>query len=147
MKNQVLTYGFFAIMVVSNLSCSHNQKTDKNIASIPGDSLFLKNVPAQPGEDTWKFIEDLKSPMWTKHPWDKAHFGSHEVDLSEGIKLQMGFPDPKGRLNTTYDDLRSFLTAGDVSSARNGNGGRPNQLRHQHRRRVSPSRSLCRTYP
>jgi hypothetical protein len=57
MKNQVLTYGFIAIMVVSNLSCHYNQKTEKNKESIPGDSLFLKNIPPQPGEYTWKFID------------------------------------------------------------------------------------------
>ena len=116
MKNKFFTYGFYLLMVVSNLSCSHNQRTDKNNESIKEDSLFLNNVPAQPGEDTWKFIDDLKSPMWTKHAWDKAHPGPYEVDLSEGIKLQMGFPDAKGRLEAAYDDLRSFLAAGDVSS-------------------------------
>jgi len=116
MRNQVFIYGIYTIIVVSNLSCSHNQRTDKNNVSTLEDSLYLKNVPAQPGEENWKFIDDLKSPMWTKHPWVKAQPGPQEADLSEGVNFQMGFPDPNGRLETAYDDLHSFLSAGGVQS-------------------------------
>jgi hypothetical protein len=79
-----------------------------------GDSLYLKNVPPQPGEDTWKFIEDLQSPMWSHHAWEKTVPGPQQVDLSDGVKLEIGFPDNKGRLETAYQDLYSFLAAGNV---------------------------------
>jgi hypothetical protein len=115
MKRLLLNSGFCVIIVASIISASCTQRTDKNNAVVFGDSLYLKNVPAQPGEDAWKFIEDMKSPMWTKHVWVKADPGPQQADLSEGVKLQMGFPDSKGRLETAYEDLRLFLAAGSVS--------------------------------
>jgi hypothetical protein len=87
---------------------------------VPGDTLYLKNVPPQPGEDSWKFIEELKSPMWTQHIWKRADPGPQLADLSAGIDLMKGFPDTKGRLNTAYEDLRLFLAAGNVP----GNNGK-----------------------
>ena len=115
MKRQLFKYVFYAIIAASIITGSCTQRTDKSDSAVFGDSLYLKNVPAQPGEDTWKFIEDLKSPMWTRHPWDKANHGPQQVDISAGVKLQMGFPDPNGRLETAYEDLRMFLAAGKVS--------------------------------
>jgi hypothetical protein len=115
MKHLLLKYGFCMILVSSIISCSYTKKTDKTNAIVFGDSLYLKNVPSQPGEDTWKFIEDLKSPMWTHHIWKKADPGPQQADLSAGVKVQMGFPDPKGRLETAYEDFRLFLGAGNVS--------------------------------
>ena len=115
MKNQVFKNDFYVAFVALLIVVSCSQGTNKKNAVVSNDSIFMKNVPSQPGEDTWKFIDDLKSPMWTKHPWVKAHSGPHEVDLSQGIKLQKGFPDAKGRLETAYEDLRSFLEAGNVS--------------------------------
>jgi len=113
MGNQILKFSFFTIIIIPLLAWSCSQRTEKNNA-VFGDSIYLKNVPYQPGEDTWKFIEDLKSPMWTKHEWIKTVPGPQLADLSTGVKLQTGFPDPKGRLETAYEDLRSFLTAGCV---------------------------------
>jgi hypothetical protein len=115
MKAQILKCSFFAFIVLTVLSVSCTQKKGKNSAIVFGDSLYLKNVPAQPEEDSWKFIDDLKSPMWTKHAWEKAVPGIQQADLSAGVKLQMGFPDEKGRLETAYADLRLFLAAGNVS--------------------------------
>lgn len=36
------------------------------------NSPYLQNVPPQPGEDTWYFIEKLNAPLWTKHDWKKT---------------------------------------------------------------------------
>ena len=119
MKHLLLKYGFCSILIASFLNCSFIQRTPASTDSAIKDSLYLKNVPSQPGEDTWKFIYDLKSPMWTKHAWVKAAPGSQQADLSSGVRLQMGFPDTRGRLETVYEDLRFFLAAGEVSS---GNG-------------------------
>jgi multimeric flavodoxin WrbA len=89
--------------------------TKKNDAVIFGDSTYFRNVPAQPNEDTWKFIEDLKSPLWTKHIWNKVDAGLQMADLSNGIELKWGFPGTKRRLESAYKDLQAFLAAGDVS--------------------------------
>ncbi|MDP2335116.1 MAG: hypothetical protein Q8N05_01455 [Bacteroidota bacterium] len=115
MKKQLFKSVFFAFISASIISVSSAQGTGKNNAVVFGDSIYLKNVHAQPGEDTWKFVEDLKSPMWTKHDWDKAVPGPQQADLSAGVKLQVGFTDAKGRLETAYEDLRLFLAAGNVS--------------------------------
>ena len=98
MKNHLLTCGFYSIIVASIISGSCTQRTDKNNATVSGDSLYLKNVPSQPGEDTWKFIEDLKSPMWTQHAWEKADPDSQQADLSAGVNFRWDFLIPKRRL-------------------------------------------------
>ena len=82
MKNQFFKLGFYAIIIASIITGSCTQRTGKNNAVVFGDSLYLKNVPPQPGEDTWKFIEDLKSPMWTKHDWKPTTPDSQHADLS-----------------------------------------------------------------
>jgi hypothetical protein len=114
MKNQLLKCGFCSIIVASIISGSCTHRTEKNNAVIFGDSIYMKNVPSQPGEETWKFIDDLKSPMWTHHVWEKADHGTKTADLSAGIKLQRGFSDPGNRLETAYEDLRVFMAAGGV---------------------------------
>ena len=115
MDQLLLKSGFYAIIVASIITGSCTQRTGKNTAVVFGDSLYLKNVPPQPGEDTWKFIEDLKSPVWTKHDWKPATPDSQHANLSGGIQLKAGFSDPKGRLETAYEDLRGFLAAGGIS--------------------------------
>ena len=114
MRYHLFTYGFFAIiaLIIPN-GC--NQKADNSNNMVFGDSIYMKNIPLQPNEDRWKFIEDLQSPLWTHHNWVKAVQGDHLADLSSGISLRRGFPDTSGRLTTAYDDLRSFLSAGGVS--------------------------------
>jgi glycerophosphoryl diester phosphodiesterase len=81
------------------------------------DPLDIRNQPPQPGEDRWRFTEDLKAPMWSGHPWGKNRAGAQDADLSRGVTLKPNFPDPAGRLATAYDDLRLFLAAGRVSTA------------------------------
>ena len=84
------------------------------------DSIYLKNTPPQPGEESWNFIQDLKSPMWTHHDWSTVSPGTNYVDLSRGVYLKMRFEDPKKRLTTAYDDLRQFLNAGSVMVNKEG---------------------------
>ncbi len=84
--------------------------------TIAGHNLDPKELPPQPGEDRWHFTEDLKAPMWTRHAWGKTRPGPKHADLSGGVHLKAGFADPKGRLDTAYEDLRRFLAAGRVSS-------------------------------
>ncbi|MBK8883440.1 MAG: hypothetical protein IPN67_13935 [Bacteroidales bacterium] len=107
--------GIYIIILASLITCSCSHRDAIKYGAGSGDSILLKNVPPQPGEDTWKFIEELKSPMWKKHEWIKSDQGPLLADLSSGVRFQQGFPDQKGRLETAYDDIRSFLTAGGVS--------------------------------
>ena len=78
--------------------------------------MDLTHLPPQPGEDRWRFTEDLQSPLWTRHNWGSKHPGPQHADLSAGVRLELGFPDPQGRLDTAYEDLRLFLAAGDIEN-------------------------------
>ncbi|MCZ2080303.1 MAG: hypothetical protein HUU41_02775 [Bryobacteraceae bacterium] len=84
------------------------------------DILDIKNLPPQPGEERWRFTGDLKAPMWTRHGWGKTSPGPNDADLSAGVLLKTGFPDPKGRLETAYQDLREFLAAGGIQAGSRG---------------------------
>lgn len=55
------------VFLVTAGSCSRNSRNGETVTF--GDSIYLAGIPSQPDEDSWKFIEDLKSPMWTKHEW------------------------------------------------------------------------------
>lgn len=98
------------------ISCTYTHRSDDNNHFVFGDSLYLKNIPPQPGEEAWEFTQDLKSPMWTKHHWVTTNPGNQYADLSGGVHLITGFPDPEGRLETAYEDLGSFLNAGGLSA-------------------------------
>ena len=70
--------------------------------------------PAQPGEEAWTFIDDLKSPLWDRHMWSPREAAAEEADLRSGVRVHARFPDPEGLLKTAYTDLGDFLAAGDV---------------------------------
>ncbi|MEO5996566.1 MAG: hypothetical protein ABIN89_07550 [Chitinophagaceae bacterium] len=78
------------------------------------DSVYAMDVPPQPGEETWHFIEDLKAPLWTKHPWKMKSIGEGYANLSGGVKIKDFFNEPATRLATAYEDLRQFFKAGSV---------------------------------
>lgn len=114
MKNLIAVFGL--ITVVSSLlfqgGCSRRGKNINSVAF--GDSLFLQSVPPQPPEETWKFVEELKAPLWTRHEWVKQAAAPGQADLSSGYRLDPQFPDPEGWLQTAYDDLKAFFTAGSI---------------------------------
>ncbi len=87
-------------------------------AKVLDAGLDLGPIPPQPGEESWHFIEELKAPMWTRHPWGTNRPGPQHADLSGGVQLKAGFPDPKGRLETAYEDMQRFLAAGGVPSGK-----------------------------
>jgi hypothetical protein len=115
MKCLFTKYVILANLVASILTIGCNPPVTKKSGDVISDSLYLKNVPSQPGEDTWKFIEDMKSPILTQHAWEKVVPGSQQADLSAGVKIHMGFPNSKGCLKAADEDLRLFFTAGGVS--------------------------------
>lgn len=116
----ILKYRLCIILILIFVSCNYIPTTDNAKVGVFGDSLYLKSIPSQPGEDSWKFVEDLKSPLWRHTCWKEVSPGSARADLSVGVKLETRFPDPKGRLETAYDDFRVFLAAGDVSCSDSG---------------------------
>jgi hypothetical protein len=104
------------ILIFLITGCSQRSQTIQNKDAV--DILDISNVPPQPGEDTWKFIEDLSSPLWTKHVWVAKGANPQQADLSKGVTIIENYPDPGKRLETAYGDLRTFLAAGNVSSAK-----------------------------
>jgi hypothetical protein len=108
--------GYVMIVLITALTpvCLH--ETENNPIGQSGDSLYLKTIPPQPGEDAWRFIDELKSPMWTKHAWKVIGPGPLQADLSKGVSIRDEFPDPENRLETAYEDLRTFLAAGNIST-------------------------------
>ena len=120
MRNSLYKCTLFSLIFFLVISCTYTHRSDDNNFFFFGDSLCLKNIPPQPGEDTWKFIQDLKSPMWTEHNWVTTNPGNQYADLSGGVHLKTGFTDPKGRLETAYDDLNCFLNAGGLSVVNGG---------------------------
>ncbi|MBN2375824.1 MAG: hypothetical protein JXD22_05470 [Sedimentisphaerales bacterium] len=74
----------------------------------------LAPLPAQPGEDTWKFVADLQSPLWSSHGWSPRAAASSEADLQGGISVDVQFPNHEELLRTAYADFSDFLAAGKV---------------------------------
>ena len=68
----------------------------------------------QPDEGYMKFIDDLKSPLWTKHNWSFIPPQFEHVSLESGVTIKRNFPDLKNLLETAYSDLYSFFKAGDI---------------------------------
>lgn len=102
-------------MVIASLPNVSNPGLAQNAIII--DSSYFDNVPPQPDEDSWHFIEKLNEPMWTKHNWMKAtNPGPQYANLKGGVNIKSGFPDPKSRLETAYEDLHSFFAAGGIRS-------------------------------
>lgn len=78
--------------------------------------LDPRGVPPQPIAESMYFIDDLKTPLWVRHPWDNGSKGEQDADLSRGVTIKKGFDDPGHRLETAYRDLVNFLSAGNVNS-------------------------------
>ncbi len=116
MNMKLLVYSICTLIFIPIFIKDCNQYTIDSLEfeGVFGDSLYLANVPPQPGEETWRFIEELKAPLWTKHNWEPKAPDSGQVDLSGGVILKKEFSDPEGRLETAYNDLLLFLAAGNV---------------------------------
>ncbi len=71
--------------------------------------------PAQPGESTWGFVNELKAPLWHRLNWRSRPARPTEAAFAAGITVERRFPDERGRLDTAYADLDAFLSAGGVS--------------------------------
>ncbi len=114
MKHMTSRYCLLAVAVCFLATCLNSTTAIAQI-SPEGMPKGISPPPAQPGEDTWAFIEDLKSPLWVGHIWSPREARVKEADLRSGVRVDARFPDPEGLLKTAYNDLGDFLAAGDVS--------------------------------
>jgi len=75
----------------------------------------LQPEPAQPPESSWRFVQELQSPLWHPLAWPPPRPPRRtEASLAQGVTLQAAFPDPRGRLDTAYRDLECFLDAAAI---------------------------------
>lgn len=79
-----------------------------------GPYMSVSKLPAQPPERAWTFVDELRSPLWTRHAWPARDAARNESDLRRGVRLLPGFPDSRGLLRTAYADLGQFLAAGGI---------------------------------
>lgn len=118
---KIFTIGLFTIVpVLLSTNCSFKTTVESGNAVTFGDSIYMQSLPPQPDKTSWKFVEDLNAPMWTKHNWGQTTPGPDQVDLSGGVILKKEFPDPEGMLETAYDDLRLFFSAGNITNYNEG---------------------------
>ena len=84
--------------------------------NLPKDTLQdLGAPPAQPGDEAWTFINDLKAPLWGDGlGWSPRAAAAGEADLSRGVRVDANFPDPEGVLKTAYADMADFCAAGKL---------------------------------
>jgi hypothetical protein len=97
------------------LAAQHNFRNAK-ISLILFQKYFyidMNFLPLQPPEHDWHFVQDLQSPLWTKHHWKKRAASQNEVSLANGVFINGRFPDA-AVLETAYQDLRDFLAVGDI---------------------------------
>lgn len=72
-------------------------------------SALLTEPPVSPVESEWRFVDALAAPM-TWHPrWTREAAANDEVSLKQGVKIEKGFPDADGSLDTAYADLHEFF--------------------------------------
>ena len=103
-KNFIKLAGFSVILLMAFV-----QSVDKTTISIINDS-----VPPQPDESCMVFIDDLQAPLWTKHHWCDIPPLFEHANFKDGVVIKRTFPDPKGLLETAYNDLILFFKAGDI---------------------------------
>ncbi|HUS80734.1 MAG TPA: hypothetical protein VM283_05655, partial [Armatimonadota bacterium] len=73
-------------------------------------TLQLPPLPPQPGEETWTFVEELRTvPYHQPLTWEPREPQAGEAFFPGGLALEASFPDPEGLLETAYEDFRFFL--------------------------------------
>lgn len=73
-------------------------------------------IPQPPAEDEWGFVQELSQPYKRHFYWDmNCSAASDEADLRVGVNILPRFPDPVGRLETAYADLRDFFVEGNIN--------------------------------
>ena len=62
----------------------------------------------------WAFVDELKKPEFTSWSWARRAPEPQEVDLSNGVNIQLYFPDPENLLESAIADFEHFLKLGKV---------------------------------
>lgn len=70
--------------------------------------------PESPGPEAWPFLTDLAAPIQWRSHWTRETPATGEVSLHGGVRVEAGFPDPDGVLETAYQDLDTFFTAASI---------------------------------
>jgi len=109
---------YILILLSGIILVSFSVNMDRSESKITNVSPYSwsDSIPPQPGEDRWLFVEELKEPMWIKHNWKKPRIRTGYTGISKGVMLKLDYPDTAGHLETAYEDLKSFLAAGDIST-------------------------------
>jgi len=81
-------------------------------------SLFSKC--RQPGVEDWRFVDELKQPLYAEWSWRRRPVKKGEVFLGGGTQIVEGFPDSSGALRTAYASTRRLLSLGGVPEASEG---------------------------
>jgi len=82
----------------------------------PATRIELDALPSQPGEDDWAFVDDLRTtPYHSKVNWSAREPADGEVCLADGVRLEPGFDEARGVLDTAYEDFRYYLSTVDLS--------------------------------
>lgn len=87
--------------------------------------MDYRDLPPQPPDSSWRFIDELKAPLWRAHGWAPRAPRADEADLRGGFRVDPALADPEGLLSTVYADLVDFARAGAVPADR----GYPLQVR------------------
>jgi len=89
---------------------------DATLHAVKEHVHVVEEPPAQPSDETWTFINDLKAPLWGNGlGWTPRTAVAGEADLSHGVYIDAKFPDPDGVLKTAYADVSDFCAAGKIA--------------------------------
>ena len=77
---------------------------------------FMKDVPAQPSVGTWRFVDELTTPLHAAAPWRPRRAKRTEAYLRGGVRMIVDFPDPRRLLATAFADFRRFLQVNSISA-------------------------------
>jgi len=103
--------------------------------------MTLCALPAQPAEETWGFVEELKRPALRSLQWERTTPRRDEADLRVGVTVDPQFPDPERCLDTAYADMRRLLRLGGIPGSgpfRIVTAATGTDLREAYRIEVSP---------
>jgi len=78
--------------------------------------------PPSPSPSEWSFVDALSAPLtWTPH-WRRGEKKQGEASLQGGVRVEAGFPDPKGVLETAHQVSMSSSRAWECLSGSRRNG-------------------------
>ena len=79
------------------------------VAATANGAPLVQEPPPSPPESEWAFVDALAAPVtWNPH-WYRDEKQSGEADLKAGVRVEAGFADSEGLLDTAYQDLDAFF--------------------------------------